>query len=290
MQQLINGLALGSTYALLGVGVTLVWGVLGILSFAHAQMMTWGAFAAYLTLEWGYPVPVAIIAGMVVAAALSVTMDLGFFTRLRIEKAPEFAYVVVTIGFAQILGTIASARTDSQTLGFPRDGFPVEPLDIFGQNVPRLSIVMLVVSLAIVAGLTFWLNRTRSGMAVRAVAYSREIGELLGIDSRRVFALCFAVSGAMAALAGIFLSASSGQLSHSSNDGLLLIAFAVIVLGGMGSIRGAVVGGLVLGIVGVYATVYISPVFREAVAMLTIMLVLVLRPSGLFGEKVTARV
>jgi branched-chain amino acid transport system permease protein len=290
MQQLINGLALGSTYALLGVGVTLVWGVLGILSFAHAQMMTWGAFAAYLTLEWGYPVPVAIIAGMVVAAALSVAMDLGFFTRLRIEKAPEFAYVVVTIGFAQILGTIASARTDSQTLGFPRDGFPVDPLDIFGQNVPRLSIVMLVVSLAIVAGLTFWLNRTRSGMAVRAVAYSREIGELLGIDSRRVFALCFAVSGAMAALAGIFLSASSGQLSHSSNDGLLLIAFAVIVLGGMGSIRGAVVGGLVLGIVGVYATVYISPVFREAVAMLTIMLVLVLRPSGLFGEKVTARV
>jgi branched-chain amino acid transport system permease protein len=149
---------------------------------------------------------------------------------------------------------------------------------------------MLIISVTVMLILGYWLNRTKSGTAVRSVAYSRDTSELLGINSKWLFALCFFVSGTLAAIAGIFLAASSGQLNHSSNDAILLVAFAVIVLGGMGSIRGAVVGGLLLGLVSVYATIYVSSVFREAIAMMTILFVLVVRPSGLFGEKATTRV
>lgn len=290
MQQFINGLSQGSSYALLGIGVTLVWGVLGILTFAHAQTMTIGAFAALIALDRGYPVAVAVIAGLLAAGLFSGLMDLALFTPLRRQRAPEFAFVIVTIGVAQITDAFETARTRGQTLAFPRKNFPVQPLTMFGRNVPRLSLVMLIISVIAMAALGYWLQRTKSGTAVRAVAFSRDTSELLGINTKWVYATCFFISGTLAALAGIFLSASSGQLSHSSNDAVLLVAFSVIVLGGMGSIRGAIVGGLLLGLVSVYATVYVSPVFREAVAMLTILTVLVVRPSGLFGEKATTRV
>lgn len=290
MQQFINGLALGSSYALIGVGVTLVWGVLHILTFAHAQMMTIGAFATMISINSGLHMLPAVGIGVLAAALASALVDVGIFSQLRKRNADVYAFVVVTIGVAMIIEALTRLRTRSQTLPFPRREFPVQPLEVLGRNVPRLSIVMLVVSLIVMVALTYWLQRTKSGFAVRAVAYSRETAELLGINSRVVFATCFFISGGLAALSGIFIAASSGQISHSSNDPLLLVAFAVIVLGGMGSIKGAIVGGLLLGMVNVYATIYISPIFREAIAMLAILLVLVLRPSGLFGEKETVRV
>jgi branched-chain amino acid transport system permease protein len=290
VQQFINGLSVGSSYALLGVSVALVWGVLRVLSFVQTQFMTWGAFATLIALHWHFPVILAVLAGIAVAAALSGIMDVALFMPLRRHRAGEFAFVVVTIGAAQILDSIGAMRTGSNMLAFPRQGFPVEPLTVFGLNVPRLSVVMLVVSIVVVAALGFWLQRTKSGIAVRAVSYSGETAELLGINSRRVFAGCFMVSGALAAVAGIFFAVASAQVSHSSNDPLLLVAFAATVLGGLGSIAGAVVGGLVLGLVNVYATVYVSPVFGQAISMLVILLVLVVRPSGLFGESVTERV
>jgi branched-chain amino acid transport system permease protein len=290
VQQFINGLALGSTYALLGVGVTLVWGVLHVLTFVQTQVMAVGAFGTLIALNAGWPVPLAILAGVVAAALLSGAIDIAFFTPLRVRHAPEFAYVVITIGVAQVLNGIMAQKTDNQTYSFPRQGFPVEPLTVFGQNVPRLPLAMLIVSVVAMLALGYWLQRTRSGMAVRAVAYSRETSELLGINSRRVFAVCFMVSGGLSAIGAIFLAASAASMSYSSFEPLLLSAFAVIVLGGMGSVRGAVVGGLLLGLVSVYATVYVSPVFSEAVSMGTILLVLLIRPSGLFGEKASARV
>jgi branched-chain amino acid transport system permease protein len=290
LQQMINGLSVGSSYALLGVSVALVWGVLRVLSFAQTQFMTWAAFATLLALHWGFPPILAVLAGIAVAAALSGLMDIVLFTPLRARRAGEFAFVIVTIGAAQVLDSVAATRTPSGNLAFPRKGFPVEPLTVFGLNVPRLSVVMLAVSIVVVAVLGYWLKWTRSGIAVRAVSYSGETAELLGINSRRVFATCFMISGALAAVAGIFFAVSSAQVSHSANDPLLLVAFAATVLGGLGSIAGAVVGGLVLGLINVYATVYVSPAFGKAIGMLAILAVLVLRPSGLFGETVTERV
>jgi branched-chain amino acid transport system permease protein len=290
LQQFINGISIGGAYALLGIGVTLVWGILGVLTFAQAQIMTWGAFGALVTLNTGFPPIVAVLAGLVVAGTISMLIDVVLFAPLRARRAPEFAFTIVTIGAAQILATIASQRTDAQTLVFPRAGFPTGTIEVFGSLVPKLNLVMLIISLVALVALTYWLNRTRSGRAVRTLAHSHETGELLGVNSRAIFAQCFFLAGVLAALSGIFLAIASAQLNYSSNDPLLLVAFAVIVLGGMGSIRGAIVGGMVLGLIYVYATVYISSVFRDVTSFAVILLVLVLRPSGLFGEKAVTRV
>jgi branched-chain amino acid transport system permease protein len=290
VQQTINGLALGSVYALLGLGVTLVWGVLHLLTFAHAQILTWGAFGTLIALHWNWPVWLAVIAGMVTAALLSVAIDATVLQALRHRRASEYAFVVATIGIGLILAAILKWRTNSQFEPYPRQGFPTGAVEIFGQNVPKLQLTVLGVSLLVMLGLTVWLNRTHFGRAIRAVAYSRETAELLGINSRVVYATAFAVSGALAALAGVFVSVSTASISYSSGDRLLLVAFAVIILGGMGSVKGAVIGGLALGLIEVYATVHISSVFSEAVSFLIILAVLLVKPSGLFGEREVTRV
>lgn len=290
IQQTINGLSVGSIFAMLGLGVTMVWGVLRVLNFAHAQILTWGAFGVAFGVHAGLPVPLAILLGIAVAVAISIVLDRTVIAALRSRNAPEFAYVVATIGVALILTEILRWRTNSATEPFPRKGFPTDAVHVGNITIPRLQIVILALSFVIMLALAAWLNRTKTGRAVRTVAYSREVAELLGINSRFVYWLCFAISGALAAVGGIFVSVDTAQVSYSTGDPLLLIAFAVMILGGMGSVRGAVVGGLVLGIAQVYATVYVSSVFREAVAMLLIIAVLVFRPEGLFGKPEAVRV
>lgn len=290
MQQTINGLAVGSVYALLGLGVTLIWGVLHVLTFTHAQVLTWGAFTTLWALHAGWPVPFAILTGMAAAGLISVLIDASALQALRRRGASEHAFVVATIGIAAMMQSLLKVRTGSRFEPFPRTGFPKGPIELFGQNIPKLQLVVLGVSLVTMVLLALWLNRTSFGRGIRAVAYSRETAELLGVNSRLAYAVAYLVSGALAALAGVFVAVNTAQVSYSSGDRLLLIAFAVIVLGGMGSVIGAVVGGLVLGLIQTYATVYVSSKFSEAVAYLVILIVLLVRPSGLFGAKEATRV
>jgi branched-chain amino acid transport system permease protein len=290
IQQTINGLSVGSVFALLGLGVTMVWGVLGVLNFAHAQILTWGAFSTWFALERDIPVIPAIAFGIVVGIAMSLVLNGTVVAALRKRNAPEFAYVVATIGVALILEEVLRGLTNAETRPFPREGYPTGGVALGSVSVPGLQIVVLVVSVLVMVALAFWLNRTKGGRAGRTVAYSRETAELLGINSKRVYVVAFAISGGLAALAGIFVAVDSANISFSTGDPLLLSAFAVMILGGMGSPKGAMLGGLVLGIAQVYATVYVSSVFRQAVAMLIILAVLLLRPQGLFGEPQAARV
>lgn len=290
IQQTINGLSVGSVFALLALGVTLVWGVLRVLNFAHAQILTWGAFGTVFALNSGWPVLVAIAFGMGVAVLISVVLDATVISALRRRGAPEFAFVVATIGVALILEEVLRTRTHAQTRPFPRAGFPTGTFEVGSISIPRLQVVIFVVALVVMVVLAAWLNRTRMGRAIRTVAYSREIADLMGVNSRMVYVLSFAISGALAALAGVFVSVDTAQISYSTGAPLLLVAFAAMILGGMGSVRGAMIGGLILGVAQVYATVYVSSVFRQAVAMLIILAVLIVRPQGLFGEPEAARV
>lgn len=290
IQQTINGLSVGSVFALLALGVTLVWGVLRVLNFAHAQILTWGAFGTVFALNSGWPVLGAIAFGMGVAVLISIVLDATVIAALRKRGAPEFAFVVATIGVALILEEMLRTRTNAQTRPFSREGFPTGSFQLGSIGIPRLQVVIFVVALVVMVALAAWLNRTRMGRAIRTVAYSSEIADLMGVNSRMVYVLSFAISGALAALAGVFVSVDTAQISYSTGSPLLLAAFAAMILGGMGSVRGAMVGGLVLGVAQVYATVYVSSVFRQAVAMLIILAVLIVRPQGLFGEPEAARV
>jgi branched-chain amino acid transport system permease protein len=264
LQQTINGIALGATYALLGLGVTLIWGVLRVLNFAFGQFITWGAFGCYLCLQHGVPTWLAVLAGMVVGGALAVVVD----------------------------GTVISymRRKRSQIKAFPSHDFPRGAFAIGSVEIPKLQLLSLVIGLVVMAALGLWLRYTWSGRATRTVSWSAGTAELLGVRSTRIFALAVFISGALAALAGICIAAETATLSYSSGDPLLTVAFAVIVIGGMGSVQGAVAGGLILGLAQVYTTAYISNTFSEAVGYIAILLILTLRPTGLFGSPEEQRV
>ena len=290
LQQTINGVALGATYALLGLGVTLIWGVLRVLNFAFGQFITWGTFGCLVAIEDGLPTWLAVVVGMVVGGVVAVVVDATVIAWMRRKRSSEFAMVVATIGVSYLLSSIAQARTDSQIRPFPSERFPTGAIHLGSITIPTLQLTALVVAVVVMTVLGLWLHRTRSGRATRTVSWSAATAELLGVRSQWIFSLAVFVSGALAAVAGISIAAETATVSYSSGDALLVIAFAVIVLGGMGSVAGAVVGGLLLGLAQVYTTAYISNTFSQAVGYIAILLILTLRPSGLFGAQEEQRV
>ncbi|MCU1501234.1 MAG: branched-chain amino acid transporter permease [Ilumatobacteraceae bacterium] len=289
LQQLINGISLGSVYALLALGVTLVWGVLDVLNFAHAQFMTWGTFGTVLFLNRGYSVIVSVLLGMLVAAVLAIVVEEAVVSPLRRRSSDLFAPVVATIGVGFILETALKMRTDGELRPFPRTGFPTGSIAIGNVNVPKLQLVVLITTIVVMVLLGLWLGRTRNGRELRAVAYSREISELLGVNARVSFMTAFAVSGALAALAGTFVSVQTSLISYSSGGPLLLVIFAAIVIGGMGSVPGAVLGGLVLGVSQVMTSAYVSSELADAASFILMLLVLLIRPTGLIPQKAASR-
>jgi branched-chain amino acid transport system permease protein len=227
---------------------------------------------------------------MAVAGLVAVIVDQTVMQFMRSRHASEFALVVATIGVYYLLASIAQERSKSSTEAFPITSFPHGYLHIAGLSLPSLQILSLVISVVVMLLLGYWLTRTRLGRATRSVAYSARTAELLGVNSRAIFALAVFISGCLAAVAGILNAATTSTLSYSDGDQLLAIAFTVIVIGGMGSVRGAVVGGLALGLVQVYTTVYVSGVFSSAITYLLLVVVLIVRPNGLFGVPEETRV
>lgn len=290
LQQLINGIALGATYALLGLGVTLIWGVLRVMNFAFGQFITWGTFGCLVATENGVPAWLAVLIGMAAGGALAVVVDATVIAYMRRRRSSEFAMVVATIGVSYLLSSVAQERTASQIHAFPSQDFPVGVIHLGSVQIPELQLMSLVIAVVLMAGLGLWLRGTKSGRALRTVSWSVSTAELLGVRSRSVFALAVFVSGALAAIAGICISAETATISYSSGDALLVVAFAVIVLGGMGSVAGAVAGGLILGVAQVLTTAYISNTFSQAVGYIVILLILTVRPSGIFGSQEEQRV
>jgi branched-chain amino acid transport system permease protein len=290
LQQLVNGIALGSVYAMLALGVTMVWGVLNVLNFAHGQFITWGAFGAAAALKNGIPVIPSVLIGMAVAAIMAALLERVVLARLeRRLNTDEFAAVVVTIGVGLVLEIAMKKITNSQEEAFPSGGFPQGNLHIGAVGIPEIQLVVLATTIVVMVALWLWLMYTRLGRSLRAVAFSREVAQLLGIDPRVVFALAFAISGALAALGGIFVVEQAQLVSYSSGDSLLILAFAAVVVGGMGSVPGALVGGLVLGIATVLLQAYTSTGLSAAIPFMLMAAVLLIRPTGIFRQAVGAR-
>jgi branched-chain amino acid transport system permease protein len=288
-QQLVNGVALGSVYALLALGVTLVWGVLDVLNFAHGQLITWGAFSVSAALVNGVPLVPAILIGMAVSAVMAVLLErLVLAPRERRGSTDEFAAVVATIGVGLVAQILIKTIAGSELHAF-QGGFPHGSIEIGGVGLPKLQLVVLVTTVVVMIALALWLTRTRLGRSLRAVAYSRESAQLLGIDPRVIFASAFAISGALAALGGTFVAAQTKLVSYSTGDSLLTLAFAAVVVGGMGSVPGALFGGLVLGVAETLLQAYTSTGLSSAIPFLLMAAVLLVRPTGLFRQQVAAR-
>ena len=283
-QQVLNGIVVGSVYSLFALGFTLVFGINHVLNLAHGAVFTLGAFAAlYGITLLDLPLWLAAIAAVLVGGAASLLLDLVCFQPLRRRGAPEFAAIVSSIGGGLVLTSLAQQVSDTQVMRFPFGTFPVVVWRVLGLRVQLLQLVIIGSVALIVVALLLWLYRTEAGRQIRAVAISGHTAQLLGINPAAVFAQVFFIAGALAGAAGVLIGLAFNSVHYLMGEPLLLRAFVVVVLGGMGSIGGAVAAGLLLGLVQTLSVAYVSSGVADAIIFGVLFLVLALRPAGLFG-------
>ncbi|MCM0044187.1 MAG: branched-chain amino acid ABC transporter permease [Burkholderiaceae bacterium] len=304
VQQLINGLVLGSMYALIALGYTMVYGVLNLINFAHGEVLMIGAMTGWTllrllqTLAPDMPgllqLAIAMLGAVPVCVIVSVLIERVAYRRLR--DAPRLAPLITAIGISILLQTIAMMIWGRNPLPFPQV-LPTDPWHIGGALITPTQALLLVLAAAGMVGLSLLVERTRMGRAMRAVAENPRVAALMGVDSNRIILFTFAVGAALAAVAGVMWAANyaSAQFAMGFVPGLK--AFSAAVLGGIGNIYGAMLGGILLGMIESLGAGYIGDLtggvlgshYQDIFAFVVLILVLTLRPSGLMGERVADR-
>jgi len=287
LQQLINGISLGSVYALFALGFTLIFGVLEIINLAHAAILAVGALLAYtLFTSLGAGLAVALLGASLGTGALGIVIDVAAFRPLRARRAGRLASLISSIGVALILVNLAQILWGSEPLSYPPGTVPLRFFTGGGVTVSLLQILVLATTLLLLIGLRVLLTRTKVGMAIRAVAESPATATLLGIPFDRVVVFTFFLSSALGGVAGVLVGMLlQGSVSPFMGNAYGLKGLAAIILGGMGDIGGAVLGGLVMGIGEIMIVQYLNSSYRDGVAFGLLFLVLVIRPTGLLGQQ-----
>lgn len=282
LQQLVNGVALGSVYALVALGLTLVYGVLKVPNFAHGALYTAGAYVAFVALaSLGYPYVVAVVASVAVVAALAAAVEWVAFRPLE-GKSPVHA-MIAALGLLFFLEGTADViwGPDFRQVPTPLDGV----VSLGGVNITEQRVLVIIAAVATMAGLYWLLKRTLVGMSIEAMAQDREGALLVGIDTRRVAMITFALSGVLAAVAGSLI-APLVLVFPTMGASIIVKAFVIVILGGMGSVPGAIVGGYLLALAETMAGTYVAFALSELIAFAVLVLVLVVKPTGLFARGV----
>ena len=289
-QQMVNALWLGSVYALFALGYTLVFGVLDILNLAHGAVFMWGAFFGLLAVtKLNMPIWAALLVAMLGAGILGIVLDRVAFRPLRKRNAPQLAAIISSIGASTILVSLAQGAFGAQVSRFPFDTLPAQVFTAGPVRVTLVQVIVFAVSLVLMAALLLFMRRSRSGKAMRAVAYSGRISSLLGIDVDRIIVTTFFVSSALAGASGVFLGLAFSAISPFMGAPIELKGLAVIILGGLGNVPGAILAGFLLAATEVFGVAYVSSDFRDAIAFTVLILVLLIRPSGILGTAVERR-
>ena len=284
LQQILNGFVVGSIYALFALGFTLIFGVLRILNLAHGAIFMWGAFAGlYACDRLGMPLMLVFPAAMCWAGVLSLVLDWLAFRPLRKKQDTEFAPIVSSIGAGLILISLAQRFSNTKIMRFPFNTFPVRIYEYGGLRISLLQITIMLSAAVVVVCLILLVFKTSFGRQLRAVAISERTASLLGVSPRKVYALTFFISGALAGLAGVLIGLSTNSVHFLMGEAYMLKAFVIVVLGGLGSVGGAIVGGLALGLLHTMVITYISSDLSDAIIFGLLFAVLLWRPSGLFG-------
>lgn len=304
LQQVLNGLVLGSVYALVALGYTMVYGILGLINFAHGEVVMIGAMIALTVMNallgTSVGLPVSVILALALAMAIGVCMALAYsIERVAyrpLRRAPRLAPLITAIGMSILLQNLAMLIWGRQYHTFPRI-LPVTPHTFAGANITDLQIIIIVVSALIMAGLLLLVQYTRLGRAMRATAENPTVAGLMGVNVNRIISATFLIGAALAAVAGVLVAANYSIAHYSMGFMLGLKAFTAAVLGGIGNLAGAMLGGLLLGLIESIGAGYISDLtggvfgsnYQDVFAFLVLVLVLVFRPTGLMGERVAER-
>lgn len=282
-QSLIDALALGGLYALIAIGVTLIFTVMGMMNFAQGEFIMLPAYALYVLA--GSPFAVAVCAALATGIAIAVLAERVAFRPVR--DADLAAQLVTSLAVATILQNTVSAAVDARAQSVATPELLGESSRIGALSIPNLEILTLALTAIVLGGLGWLLYRTRIGLEMRAAAENFEMARLLGVRADRVIAIAFAISGALAAMVGVLIVMQTGQVSPTMGLTPVLVGFIAVVIGGFGRIFGAVLGGLVLGalssLLGTYLPDGLVP-FRDAIVFSLPVAILIVRPQGLLGS------
>jgi branched-chain amino acid transport system permease protein len=285
-QQLFNGLFLGAVYALFAVGYTLVFGVLDILNLAHAAIFTAAAFVALSLALAGMPLPLAFLVAAAVAGIIGILLDRVAFAPLRARNAGTLVPLISSIGVAIIIGAIMRGIYGVDERHFTTGGLETVPAIRLGPvtfTTVELAIFLSAVALMLV--LSWVLRSTTLGRRIRAVAEDRIAAALLGVDLERTIAATFFIASSLGGAAGVLTGLEYNSVTLDMGGPIELKGLAVIILGGMGSVTGAVIGGFILGAVETLAVAYGASAWRDAIVFGVMFVLLVARPTGLFGKR-----
>jgi branched-chain amino acid transport system permease protein len=295
MEQLINAIVLGAIYCLFALGLSLTWGTLNVLNLAHGAVFMFSAFTCYLITQRAdihLPIAVVLVVAVVAGALIELCLDLVVFRPIKRRSRTtwgqgeaELSMLIGSIGASVILVTIAEQMTADTS--FTVTAAPVKASVYHlssGVYLTNIEIVITVVALALTIGFALWIPRSQVGRAMRAIAYDAPTSGLMGISEGRMSALAMLISGASAGAAGVFLTVYLDSLTADSGSDLLLAAFAVVVLGGVGSMWGTLIGAFILAGGETLVTATASGMWTSAVSFGLIIAVLLVRPSGLFGK------
>jgi branched-chain amino acid transport system permease protein len=281
VQQIFNGLAIGAVYTLIGIGLTIVFGILGIAHFAHGVVAMSGGYIAFMLIEkFGLPFFLAVFLAMLAGSVFGVVIERVAYR--PVQKAPPINAFIIALGLTMVLDGL-------NLLTFGPDQIVVRTTythvyNFLGIVITELRIVVLSCTALLLLAMWLFVSRTKTGRAIRAVAQNRDAATLMGVNANAVAYVVFALSSALGVAGGALVGAMLA-LAPGLGESLVIKGFAVLILGGLGSIPGAILGGLILGVSESLAAGYISSSYKDVIAFTVMIVVLLFRPEGLLGKK-----
>lgn len=289
LQQLINGISLGSIYALIALGYTMVYGIIKLINFAHGDVFMVGAFVGFYAITgWGIGFLPALVISMAVCAVFGVIIERIAYKRLR--TATRIAALITAIGMSLLIEYGTIYLRGAQPEAYPDGILPSKAINLFGAQINSQSLFILVISIVLMIILQLIVKRTKMGKAMRAVSHDFEAAQLMGINVDKTISFTFAIGSALAGAAGVIFGVYYTKIEPLMGVIPGLKAFIAAVLGGIGSIPGAMVGGILLGVVESIVSAMGFSLWRDAAAFIILILILIFRPSGIFGKNTREKV
>ncbi|MBR3574392.1 MAG: branched-chain amino acid ABC transporter permease [Lachnospiraceae bacterium] len=289
LAHLINGISLGSIYAIIALGYTMVYGIAKMLNFAHGDVIMVGGYISFCSMMYlNLPAPVAVLVAVFVCTVLGIVVERLAYKPLR--AATSLAVLITAIGMSYFLQNAALLIWGANPKAFPNMFKNIEAIEIAGARVSPVAIVAIVANLIIMVALTLFTTRTKVGKAMRAVSEDKGAATLMGINVNFTISLTFAIGSGLAAIAGVLLCTAYPTLMPTTGSMPGIKAFTAAVFGGIGSIPGAMIGGILLGIIEILARAYISSELADAIVFGVLIVVLIFRPTGLLGKQIHEKV